>query len=128
MILKDLGIFLSMPPMLWCDNVFALALASNLIFHTWNKYIEVDYHYIRENILAKDLKVNFLNSLDQLANVFTKALSSPHFLDLAHKLMGVPPLSMRRDAKAHATSHATVVEGADTIGDKAAGKGPYPIG
>ena len=127
MILKDLGVFLSIPPMLWCDNVSILALASNPIFHARTKHIEVDYHYIREKVLAKDLKVNFINSLDQLANIFTKALSSPHFLNLAHKLMGVPPLSLRGDVKAHATSHAidaTVVEGADTIGDKAAGKRP----
>ena len=127
MILKDLGVFLSIPPMLWCDNVSILALASNPIFHARTKHIEVDYHYIREKVLAKDLKVNFINSLDQLANIFTNALSSPRFLNLAHKMMGVPPLSLRGDVKAHATSHATdatVVKGADTIGDKAAGKRP----
>ena len=72
-----------------------LALASNPIFHARTKHIEVDYHYIREKGLAKDLKVNFISSLDQLVDVFTKALSSPRFLDLAHKLKGVPPLSMR---------------------------------
>ena len=49
--------------------------------------------------------------------------SSPHFLDLAHKLMGVPPLSLRGDVKAHATD-ATVGKVADTVGDKAAGKRP----
>ena len=32
-VLKDLGIYLSAPPELWCDNVSALAIASNPIFH-----------------------------------------------------------------------------------------------
>ena len=100
MILNDLGIFLSLPPMLWCDTVSALALASNHIFHACIKYIEVDYHYIREKVLAKKLKLNFIYTLDQLANIFTKALPSPRFLDLASKLMGVPPLSLRGDVKA----------------------------
>ena len=45
-ILKDLGVYLSMPLMLWCDNVSALALASNPVFHACTKHIEVDYHYI----------------------------------------------------------------------------------
>ena len=58
-IVKDLGVYLSMPPMLWCDNVSALALASNLVFHT--KYIEVDYHYIREKVMAKDLHAQFIS-------------------------------------------------------------------
>ena len=49
--------------------------------------------------------------------------SSPRFLDLAHKLMGVPPLSLRGDVKAHATD-GKVADGkvADTVGDKATGK------
>ena len=101
MILKDLRIFLSLPPMFWCDNVPALALASNPIFHARTKHIEIDYPYIREKVLSKELKVNFISSLDQLVDIFTKALSSPRFLDLAHKLMGVPPLSLRRDMRAH---------------------------
>ena len=45
-ILKDLGVYLSMPLMLWCDNLSALALASNPVFHACTKHIEVDYHYI----------------------------------------------------------------------------------
>ena len=101
MILKDLGGFLSLPPMLQCDNVSALALASNPIFHARTKHIEVDYHYIREKVLIKELKVTFISTLDQLADIFTKALSSPQFLDLTHKLIGVPPFSLRGDVKAY---------------------------
>ena len=99
MILKDLGVYLSLPPMLWCDNVSALALASNPIFHARTKHIEVDYHYIREKVLNRDLQINFISTHDQLADIFTKALSSPQFLDLAYKLMGLPPLSLRGDVK-----------------------------
>ena len=123
MILKDLGIFLSSPPMLWCDNVSALALASNPIFHARTKHIEIDYPYIREKVLSKELKVNFISSLDQLADIFTKALSSPRFLDLAHKLMGVPPLSLKGDVKAN-QAHAADGKVANTVGDKAASKRP----
>ena len=129
MILKDLGAFLSLPPILWCDNVFALALASNPIFHAHTKHIEVDYHYICEKVLTKELKINFISTLDQLANIFTKGLPSPWFPDLASKLIGVPPFNLRGDVKALIQVEAKVQaqdnkadDRATEADDKAAGK------
>ena len=45
-VLRDLGIFLSFLPKLWCDNISALAIASNLVFHAHTKHVEVDYHFV----------------------------------------------------------------------------------
>ena len=79
---EDLGIFLSDPPILWFDNVSAIAIASNLVFHACTKHIEVDFHFIRERVIRKDLQVKFVSTMDQLADIFTKGLSSPWFHDL----------------------------------------------
>ena len=54
-VLKDLGVFLPTPPKLWCDNVSALAIASNPVFHARTKHMEVDYHFVRERVLCRDL-------------------------------------------------------------------------
>jgi hypothetical protein len=86
-LIKDLGIFLSNPPILWCDNVSALAIASNPVFHARTKHIEVDFHFIRERVVRKDLQVKFVSTMDQLADIFTKGLSSPRFHDLQSKLL-----------------------------------------
>ena len=87
MILKDLGIFLCSPPTIWCDNLSALALASNLVFHARTKHVEVDYHFIREKVTNKDVQFRHISTNDQLADVLTKALSSPRFISLRSKLM-----------------------------------------
>ena len=50
-VLKDFVIFLSFTPKLWCDNVSALAIASNPVFHAKTKHVEVDYHFVRERAL-----------------------------------------------------------------------------
>lgn len=50
---KDMGIFLASRPLIWCDNVSAISLASNHAFHARTKHIE-DYHFIHERILRKD--------------------------------------------------------------------------
>jgi hypothetical protein len=60
MLLRDLSISLSSPPTLWCDNAGAISLAFNHVFHTKTKHIEVDYHFIREKVLNKDILVRHI--------------------------------------------------------------------
>ena len=48
MLLRDLHVYLPQAPTLWCDNLGAIALASNPIFHSRTKHIEVDYHFIEK--------------------------------------------------------------------------------
>ena len=86
-LIKDLGLYLYDPLILWCDNVSALAIASNPVFHARKKHIEVDFHFIRERVLRKDLQVKFVSIVDQLADIFTKGLSSPRFQALQSKLL-----------------------------------------
>jgi len=96
MLFKDLGISLSNTPVLWCDNVGAIALASNPIYHARTKHIEVNYHFIREKILHKDLFAQFISTVYQCADLFTKGLTSTRFLFLCDKLMvTAPPMSLR---------------------------------
>ena len=97
MLLRDFGVFLSDPPVLWCDNVSALAIASNPVFHAYTKHIEVDFHFVRERVLRHDLLVKFVASQDQLVDILTKGLASPRFQWLTSKLMWQFPMSLRGD-------------------------------
>ena len=99
MLLKDLGVFLHTPPILWCDNISVLTLASNPVFHARTKHIEVDYHFVREKVLRCDLLLKFVASHDQLADILTKGLPSPRFLWLLFKLMWQFPMCLRGDEK-----------------------------
>ena len=87
MVLKDLGIFIPDPPLLWCDNLSALAFASNLVFHACTKHIEVDYHFVREKVVCRDVVVKFISTTDQLANILTKGLPSSSFYRLRDNLL-----------------------------------------
>ena len=97
-VLKDIGIYLSFALKLWCDNVSALAIASNPVFHARTKHVEVDFHFVREKVLRKDLQVRYIATGDQLADIFTKSLSSSRFLYLRSKTMvSIDPLVLRGD-------------------------------
>uniref|UniRef100_A0A2N9I4W8 Reverse transcriptase Ty1/copia-type domain-containing protein n=1 Tax=Fagus sylvatica TaxID=28930 RepID=A0A2N9I4W8_FAGSY len=79
MLLKDLQVPLSSLPVLWCDNAGALAFASNPVFHACTKHIEVNYHFIREKVVNRDMSLKFISTGDQCGDFFTKGLSTHRF-------------------------------------------------
>ncbi|CAN6698272.1 unnamed protein product [Malus baccata var. baccata] len=79
LLLKDLQQPLLVPPLLHCDNLSALALCANPVFHTRIKHLDTDFHFVREKVQKKDLMVQYVPTNDQTADVFTKGLHGPSF-------------------------------------------------
>lgn len=75
-LLKDLHIDSPNPVLVYCDNVAAIAIATNPTFHERTKHNEIDCHFVRDLIDGGQLKVMPIRSSAQLANMFTKALTS----------------------------------------------------
>jgi hypothetical protein len=71
---------------LWCDNIGAKYLSANLVFHARTKHIEVDYHFVRERVSMKLLKIDFVPSRDQVADGFTKPLPIRKLENFKHNL------------------------------------------
>ncbi|KAJ1704569.1 hypothetical protein LUZ63_004348 [Rhynchospora breviuscula] len=102
-ILTELGCTTSVPTM-WCDNLGATFLASNPVFHARTKHIELDFHFVREKVVNKQLNVRFVCSADQIGDVFTKGLSKARYHHLRDKLNVFDnPLSLRGPVKDHKT-------------------------
>ena len=73
-ILKDLGVPIKDPILLYCDNMSSIHLARNPVFHARTKHIEVHYHFIRECVLARDVDLQHIGTNLQTIDIFTKAL------------------------------------------------------
>lgn len=61
------------------DNQSAIRLVKNPEFHKRTKHIDVMYHFIREKFTGGFFELNYVPTDDQIADIFTKALSRVKF-------------------------------------------------
>ena len=59
-ILRDLGIEYATPMNLYCDNKAAIQIAQNPVQHDRTKHVEVDRHFIKENLYEKIIQFPFI--------------------------------------------------------------------
>ena len=64
---------------IFVDNQSAIRLVRNPEFHRRTKHIDIRYHYIREKVEEKMLKIEYVRTEQQKADVFTKALARERF-------------------------------------------------
>ena len=79
-LLRELGVELKFSSVIWCDNQGVVSLAANPVYHARTKDIEIGVHFVRDKVLQKILEIRFVPSIEQVADVFTKLLSTTRFL------------------------------------------------
>ncbi|CAH9107012.1 unnamed protein product [Cuscuta europaea] len=67
------------PVQLLCDNISVSYLTANPVQHARSKHIQIDYHFVRKRVAHGDLVVKYIPTHLELADIFTKSLSSQQF-------------------------------------------------
>jgi hypothetical protein len=70
------------------DNQACISMAENPVQHSRTKHIDVRYHFIRERVKNKEVKVKYVESKENVADILTKGLERPAFQYL-FKIMGL---------------------------------------
>ena len=69
-----------------CDNQSCLKLTENPVFHDRSKHIEMKYHFIRDMVQRHTIKLQYIRTDEQIANILTKPLSLGKFMYCWDKL------------------------------------------
>jgi hypothetical protein len=83
--LRDYGYKLTKVTLL-CDNESAIRMADNPIEHSRTKHIAIWYHFLRDHQQKGDIEIAYVNTKEQLADIFTKPLDEQTFTKLRHEL------------------------------------------
>nr|GFC32075.1 retrovirus-related Pol polyprotein from transposon TNT 1-94 [Tanacetum cinerariifolium] len=83
--LTDYGFYFDKIPM-YCDSKAAIAISCNPVQHSLTKHIDVCYHFIKEKVEKGIVKLFFVRTEYQLADLFTKALLVERFKYLVRRL------------------------------------------
>ena len=78
------------PMILYCDNTSAINISKNPVMHAKTKHIAIKYHYVRELVEDKEVKMEYVNSKEKIAAIFKKPLSKDAFEYLRGKWRVIP--------------------------------------
>ena len=69
-----------------CDNTSAINLSKNPVNHSRTKHIEVRHHILRDHVANNNIKLEFISTSEQLADIFTKPLDESQFIKIRRHL------------------------------------------
>lgn len=95
-LLVDLHCAPSKATLVYCDNVSAVYLASNPVHHQRTKHVEIDIHFIRDQVALGLVRVLHVPSRYQFVDIFTKGLPTAIFRKFFPFLTcALPPFRLR---------------------------------
>ena len=85
-LLEELRIPICEPIKMMCDNQAAISIAKNPVHHDRTKHVEIDRHFIKEKLEEEVVKLLYIPTHHQTADILTKSLPRTSFDNLCNKL------------------------------------------
>ena len=78
------------PTNLLCDNNAAINLSEDPLLHDRVKHIDIKHHFLRERVQSQEIILSYINTHDNIADIFTKALDTRKFTRF-RQFLGIKP-------------------------------------
>ena len=89
--LRDIMIEINEPIFIHCDNTSMVNMYKNLVLHSRTKNISIKYHMLREKVVEKEIKLEYVSTKEHISDIFTKPLPKETF-EYLQGMLGVVPL------------------------------------
>jgi len=86
-LMRELGLHMSTGSLVYGDNQSTIAASSNGVKSERTKHVDVKYHFITETVENGHVKLKWVPTQQQQADIFTKPLHAPVFLHLRSLIM-----------------------------------------
>ena len=84
--LEDMQVKYDDPTPILYDNTSAINISKNLVMHSKTKNIPIKFHFLREQVTKNNIKLEYVETKEQIADIFTKPLPRETFKYLRQKL------------------------------------------
>ncbi|KNZ81322.1 Copia protein [Termitomyces sp. J132] len=78
-LLQEIGYDLQDTTMIICNNNVAINLSEDPMLHSCVKHVAIKYHFLFECVALKEIAIQYINTRDNIANLFTNPLPLPQF-------------------------------------------------
>ena len=73
----------------WSDNQAAISqVKGDSDYHVRSKHVDIRHHYVKDVLKREEMRLEWVPSVEQQADIFTKALDAPTFATLRDQIMG----------------------------------------
>lgn len=83
--LHDFGLNLHNIP-IYCEYTSAINLSKNAVHHSRAKHIDIRHHFLKDHVSQGTIKLEYVDTMNQLADIFTKPLIQDRFEFLRENL------------------------------------------
>ena len=81
-----------------CDNQSGTRLSKNPVFHDQSKHIDIRYHFLRDCVQRGNIRLEYIQTNEQVVEIFTKAHCRHSFVKFRDKLGLLPnPFLVERE-------------------------------
>ena len=77
--MKDIRITFIEPAITYCDSTSTVNMSNNLVLHSKTKHIAIKYHVMKEKVIEKIIRLEYINTKEKIVDIFTKALPKNTF-------------------------------------------------
>ena len=81
-LLSSIGLSPTSATSLLCDNNAAITLSEDPAFHARVKHFDIRYHFLRKRVQSGDISLSYVNTKDNIADIFIKPLDTTVFTRL----------------------------------------------